>query len=195
MPRELPRRAEPPYGLWTAGDDCVILHWAWPDGEATPDADPRNAKRYVGHESERACLRVRVPPVAHAPLTPPVVAVDAAVGVNALAMVGSGSGALLASGGSDHTVRVWDVATASCLRTISQPQVVWALAVHHDLWLVAGGGDHYVRVLRRASPSLLDSDWSQTEMLSGHAQSVFGVCVRPPLLVEGRCLLEHRLRG
>lgn len=43
----------------------------------------------------------------------------------------SGDGALLATCGSDRTVRVWDVATGALLRTLRRhAQWVWCVAFH-----------------------------------------------------------------
>ena len=62
-------------------------------------------------------------------------------------MAFSPDGRLLASGGYDETVRLWDRATGDCLRTLTAHTAVQAVAFSPDGRLLAScGNDRKVRL-------------------------------------------------
>ena len=70
----------------------------------------------------------------------------------------SPDGKFLASGGDDHTVRIWSVETGECLKVLKeQESSVHSVAFSPDgKFLASGGRDKIVRI------------WERTPMCKGH---------------------------
>jgi WD40 repeat protein len=89
---------------------------------------------------------------------------------------------LLATGGSDNTVRVWDVATGTELRRLQgNLQPVWALAFKPDSSTLASGGSDALMHLWDARTG------HERELLVGHTRPVRSVAFSPDgqLLASG----------
>ncbi len=86
----------------------------------------------------------------------------------------SPDGGTLASGGTDETIRLWDVATGEILATLSG-HTDWACGVAYSpngRTLASGGGDNKVRLWDVATGGLLAT-------LSGHTKAITSVAYAP----------------
>jgi WD40 repeat protein len=82
----------------------------------------------------------------------------------------SAAGQLLASGGHDCTVKIWDVDTGECLQTLQgHTEAAWSVAWRADGQMLASGGfDSIIRLWDIHTGECLRT-------LSGHASMIFGV--------------------
>ncbi len=88
----------------------------------------------------------------------------------------TGSGQLLASGGHDCIVKIWNVDTGECLQTLQgHTEAAWSLSWRGDGQMLASGGfDSTIRLW-----DIHTGECRQT--LSGHASMVFAVAWHPDL--------------
>ncbi|MBX7173957.1 MAG: TIR domain-containing protein, partial [Pyrinomonadaceae bacterium] len=84
----------------------------------------------------------------------------------------SSDGKFIVSGSSDETMRIWDLATGQCLKTlVGHSDSVLAVAVSSDgKFIVSGSSDETVRIWDLATGQCLKT-------LVGHSDSVWGVAV------------------
>ncbi|MBX7174198.1 MAG: DUF4365 domain-containing protein, partial [Pyrinomonadaceae bacterium] len=84
----------------------------------------------------------------------------------------SSDGKFIVSGSSDETVRIWDLATGQCLKTlVGHSDSVWGVAVSSDgKFIVSGSADKTLRIWDLATGQCLKT-------LVGHSDSVWGVAV------------------
>ncbi|MBO3459139.1 NACHT domain-containing protein [Aetokthonos hydrillicola Thurmond2011] len=80
----------------------------------------------------------------------------------------SPDGKLIASGSEDHTIKLWDVSTRQCLKTLEQhTDWVWSVAFSRDgATLVSGGGDCMVRLWDVNNGHCLKSWKNDSQVLS-----------------------------
>lgn len=110
--------------LASCSSDLTIKLW-------DPSDDYKNVRTLPGHDHSISCVRFVPSGAAGAPL----------------------SGNLLVSASRDKTLRVWDVTTGYCVRTL-HGHTDWVRAVTPSIdgrWLLSGGNDQVVRLWDAAS--------------------------------------------
>jgi WD40 repeat protein len=89
-----------------------------------------------------------------------------------LAIAFSQDGQLVASGGIDQTVRIWNVDTNQCLNVLEHPNCLLSLSFSADGRLASGCKDHLVRIWDIAQGSCV-------QVLKGHTHWVYSVDYAP----------------
>jgi type IV secretory pathway TraG/TraD family ATPase VirD4 len=93
-------------------------------------------------------------------------------------VVYAADGRLLASGGDEDSIKLWDAATGELRRALPQPSHVWSLAFSHDGKTLAAG-------LKDGSVKLWDTaTYQELRTLGGHTAGVSSVAFSP----DGRIL-------
>ena len=100
-----------------------------------------------------------------------------ALDVTAVCVLASG---VVVSGAMDKSVRVWDPKTGACARAIEDAHVssVLALAALADGGFLSGSADRSVKRWDGQMP-YDGASWKPTTTMTGHADTVRGICVTP----------------